>query len=260
MTIITNFNKDFYDSSQVAFSDYLIDPSKIYTTATYSTPTSSITLKNIEECKSTIGYVNKYEYSSYCDIIPTYSEYKTEFLGNFISGTSSTCYIPKNSTLKYLSRMYYDDSYDNDYTGLFYNPTSSIRIENYEKIEKKNKLKSQLHIIVKSRAPEYGHLSDAEWMAMKSLRDMVSEADFRKYIKYGFILVKGASGKIYQVFRNRMHTKVYLKGVLVEEVCVRIRDTSIPPTDNVIAFKTIIETDEDSFKKMGNLYKMKKAA
>jgi hypothetical protein len=34
----------------------------------------------------------------------------------------------------------------------------------------------------------------------------------------------------------------------------------VPPTDNVIAFKAMIETSENLFKNMGNVYKMTKKA
>lgn len=51
---------------------------------------------------------------------------------------------------------------------------------------------------------------------------------------------------------------MYFKGELVEEICVRLK-SGMPPTDNVIAFKTIIETNEKYFALLGNRYNMKKA-
>lgn len=125
---------------------------------------------------------------------------------------------------------------------------------------KRQEIKNNLTIIVKSRAPGRRDIQKNEWVAMQTLREMISEADFRKYLKYGFILVTGQSGKTYQVFRNKSHTKVYLKGELLEEICVRIPDSSIPATDSVIAFKTIIETDENHFASLGNRYNMRQAA
>lgn len=123
-----------------------------------------------------------------------------------------------------------------------------------------HQLKCNLTIIVKSRAmPIYG-ASQSEMVAIESLREMITEADFRKYLVHGFILVKGQSGRIYQIFRNRAHTIVWEKGTVVEEVCVRIRSHKIPLTDNVIAFKILIETSEEEFKKLGNVYNMAEAA
>ena len=80
-------------------------------------------------------------------------------------------------------------------------------------------------------------------------------------MKYGFVLIEGKSGKTYQIFRNAYHTKVWKGGKLIEEVCVRIKSNlKVPPTDNVIAFRTMIRIDEEEFRKIGNVYKMIKAA
>lgn len=105
------------------------------------------------------------------------------------------------------------------------------------------------------------NISDNEKVAIESLREELTEAEYKRYLKYGFINVKASSGKIYQIFRKNWHTKVWLGNKLVEEVCVRLVNTSkVPPTDNVIAFKRMVEIDEDSFRKSGNVYKFKKTA
>lgn len=119
---------------------------------------------------------------------------------------------------------------------------------------------NSLNIIIKSRADFTYNYSQEEWKALHLLREMISENDFRKYLKYGFILVKGASGDTYQIFRTRHHVKVWNKGVCIKEVCIYLTDKYIPKTDKIIAFKTIIETDEGSFLKMGNVYNMQKTA
>lgn len=122
-------------------------------------------------------------------------------------------------------------------------------------------LKSKLTIIVKSRANPIKNVPENEQVAIETLREMITEAEFRKYIKDGFILVRGRSGRVYQIFRDRHHTKVWEKGKLVEEVCVRIDSkANVPPTDNVIAFRTAIMCSEDEFRKLGNVYKMRQAA
>lgn len=113
-----------------------------------------------------------------------------------------------------------------------------------------------LVINVPSRSRPIAGISDDEWRAVDTLREMISEQEYRRYLKDGFISVKGKSGRVYQVFRSTGHTKVWLGGTLVEEICVIIKDKSIPKTDQVIAIKTIIETSEDDFRKLGNVYKM----
>lgn len=97
--------------------------------------------------------------------------------------------------------------------------------------------------------------TEAEKQALLTLREIISEQDFRRYLRYGFLLVKSSSGKIYQIWGNKSHTKVFWKGQRIEEICVRLRQ-HVPPTDNVIAFKIMIETDEQEFRNQGNIYKM----
>lgn len=122
-----------------------------------------------------------------------------------------------------------------------------------------HRAKTAFNLAPKANTRENLFKADAqERVALETLREFVTETEFRKYLKYGFVLVKGRSGDSYQIFRNRSHTKVYRGSKLVEEICVRIRgDQKVPPTDNVIAFKTMIEAgDELEFKRLGNVYKM----
>lgn len=127
-------------------------------------------------------------------------------------------------------------------------------------LNKRSKFKNNLIISRKSRADLIpNNVSDNEKVAIETLREDITEAEFRKYLKYGFVLVKARSGKTYQIFRNRNHTRVWLGGKLVEEICVRIKDYKIPPTDNVIALKTMLEIDEEECRSLANVYKMKAA-
>jgi hypothetical protein len=66
-------------------------------------------------------------------------------------------------------------------------------------------------------------------------------------------VVKGKSGRYYQISSFENHIKVWEQGKVIEEICVYIR--GVPPTDKLIAFKTMIEIDEVSFKKYGNVYR-----
>jgi hypothetical protein len=119
-----------------------------------------------------------------------------------------------------------------------------------------------LTIIVKTRAcTTYGfhNIGPCEQKARDTLREMISESDYRKYLRYGFILTTGRSGKIYQIFAYG-HTKVWEQGVLSDEICVMLKNDKIPHTDRVIALKTMIECSEEEFYRMGNVYKMRKAA
>lgn len=97
--------------------------------------------------------------------------------------------------------------------------------------------------------------TEQEKVAMESLRETLTEGEWHRYLKRGFVVVRGSSGREYQIFRDRWHTKVRDKGKVVAEVCARISGR-VPATDNVIAFKAMIEADEKQFEKVGNVYKM----
>jgi len=152
------------------------------------------------------------------------------------------------------SNYYYTPTYGDGDSTYYYTPVDTTPIA-----QKRREIKEQLTIIVTSRAQELRDIPANEWAAMQTLREMITETEYRKYIRDGFISVRGQSGKVYQIFRNRWHTKVYFRGELVEEICVRLKG-SAPPTDNVIAFKTMIEFDEEYFASLGNRYNMRQAA
>lgn len=121
---------------------------------------------------------------------------------------------------------------------------------------KRSQLKSNLVIAVKSRACPIQGASPEEQIALETLRELISESDYRKYVKHGFLMVQGSDGDMYQVFRTRSHTKVWRDGKVIEEICVRIKDGNVPPTDNVIAFRTLIQINAEAFKEMGNRFPM----
>lgn len=98
--------------------------------------------------------------------------------------------------------------------------------------------------------------SPSEEKAQRTLRDMLSEPEFKKYLKYGFVSILASSGKVYQVFRNTHHIKVWHKGILEEELCVYIKNPKIPPTDKIIAFLIMIMSDEQDLRQISNRYKM----
>jgi hypothetical protein len=114
-------------------------------------------------------------------------------------------------------------------------------------------------IIIRSRGDSVylNKCSSEERIALETLREYITEKEFRRYLRDRFLLVHGSSGKIYQIFRDRWHTKVWWQGQLIEEICVRL-NSNVPPTDNVIAFAHLLLTNEEEFRKLGNVYNMQK--
>lgn len=59
----------------------------------------------------------------------------------------------------------------------------------YQYQQKKLQLKNNMTIIVHSRAQPIRKAGDNEMTAIETLREMITEAEFRKYMVHGFILV-----------------------------------------------------------------------
>jgi hypothetical protein len=74
------------------------------------------------------------------------------------------------------------------------------------------------------------------------MKGMTPEKEWRRYLKYGFVVVQGKSGMFYQVIRGQAHVRVFRKGTKVAELCIKV--PGVPPTDEVIARKIMIEYDE----------------
>jgi len=95
-------------------------------------------------------------------------------------------------------------------------------------------------------------LTPEEIRARQTLREMITEAEWRKYLTNGFVMVKGQSGKFYQVFiSHQERIRVFEKGKHVYNLCIHT-DSNCPPTDHVINMKTIIEYDEDAIYSLAN--------
>lgn len=107
-----------------------------------------------------------------------------------------------------------------------------------------------------SRASEQGRQFDdvtpAEILALQLLRKMVEPDDFRRYLKHGFVTVKAPSGLVYQIGRRAL-IKVWDGADMVCTLCVHLKDSSIPPTDAVVAKMLIAELDERDLWKRSNV-------
>lgn len=90
---------------------------------------------------------------------------------------------------------------------------------------------------------DFTSVSGSEIVALQMLKGMVNQDEWKRYLRYGFILVKGISGLIYQIIRNNEHIKVYRKGNKVAELCISVRG-GVPPTDQVVAKKIMLECNE----------------
>jgi hypothetical protein len=116
----------------------------------------------------------------------------------------------------------------------------------------KSVMKNNLLIKVNSRQkPLQTKAHIEEQRARLTLRDMLSEQDWRRYVTNGFIMVKGSSDYWYQIFVSSGVT-VYKHGKKVHYICIHT-DNTCPPSDHVINMKLLVEFDEAALWKGGNI-------
>lgn len=92
-----------------------------------------------------------------------------------------------------------------------------------------------------------------EQKARDTLRDMLTEKEWRRYITNGFIMVKGScSDYWYQIFSDK-NVRVYHQNKLINSICIH-SDRTCPPTDHVINMKILVELDEKVLWANGNIH------
>lgn len=115
-----------------------------------------------------------------------------------------------------------------------------------------------LTILVRTHCKPVGWPNAPEQMALETLRESLTEDEYRRYLKTGFLNVTGRSGRTYQIPRGSgysPHVVVWERGKKVADICIYLKDDLTPPTDRVIAFKAIIEADEQELWQRGNVFK-----
>jgi hypothetical protein len=170
-------------------------------------------------------------------------------------GTIST-YVTSSTTAANTIVIPYDGTYttvgDNNY--IYYGVTPSAA-----------DMKKSMHMMVRDRmrrnmmvkmgrSRTFSKDTPQELRAQTLLRDMISEAEWRRYVTNGFLMVKGASGRWYQVFRDGRHIQVFERGQRIASICIH-SDQKCPPSDHVINMKVLIEIDEEEVWKGGNVHR-----
>lgn len=113
-----------------------------------------------------------------------------------------------------------------------------------------------LLINVKSHCRPMWPYGASEAVAIETLRESVTENEWRRYMRNGFLCVRGKSGRVYQILAHGHHIAVWESGTKIAEICSYIKDVAVPATDKVIAFKTMVECDEEELWRRGNVYHM----
>jgi len=138
--------------------------------------------------------------------------------------------------------------------------TSNLKETKKEHIKCKLKQFMKSNLFIKTKYTKQDILkmqvSHAEIKARSTLRDSISEKQWRRYLATGFMMIQGESGKWYQVFQNQRHIRVYQKGIMTDRICIHT-DEKCPPTDHVLNIMSLIQNDESLIwtKGVSNVYK-----
>lgn len=87
-----------------------------------------------------------------------------------------------------------------------------------------------------------------EKRARGTLRRIIGEEKFRRFIRDGFITVVSKTGLTYRIFPGHGITEVYARGIMVERFCV-VLTGQFPPTDELLMRYLLILNDEGEFTK-----------
>ena len=94
------------------------------------------------------------------------------------------------------------------------------------------------------RERAFAHISQPEVLALQLLRQLVSQEEFRRFLRYGFVNTQGPSGLAYQI-RRVERVRVWDRGQEIAQLCVHLKDPA-PATDEVILKLLMAEADESA--------------
>ena len=104
-----------------------------------------------------------------------------------------------------------------------------------------------------SRTPIKLAADERELRARETLRRMLGDDGFRRFLRNGFVSVRANSGKVYQIYPGHGMTIVYNQGTPVEKLCVVLRG-DFTPTDSLITRYVMILHDEQHFRGLANVF------
>jgi hypothetical protein len=100
--------------------------------------------------------------------------------------------------------------------------------------------------VIGSRHPAAVGFDQREEMARRTLRRVVGDDQYRRFLKQGFISLKARSGDVYLIYPDHIRTRVFRNGREVEQLCV-VLTADFPPTDSLITRYLMLLNDEREF-------------
>lgn len=102
----------------------------------------------------------------------------------------------------------------------------------------------------------YSHIQSAaderEIRARETLRHIIGEQDYNRFLRRGFVSVRAKSGRLYVIYPGHSLTGVYEDGKLIERLCGDLQG-GFTPTDSLLTRYCLILYDEDQFRSRCNV-------
>ena len=95
---------------------------------------------------------------------------------------------------------------------------------------------------------------EREMRARETLRRVIGNQQFFRFLKQGFITARGKSGVIYQIFPGHTMTIVWHKGKMVEKLCVYL--PGFPDTDQLIMRYLMALNNESQLRSLSNVHRV----
>ncbi|MFA5766526.1 MAG: hypothetical protein WC919_01205 [Candidatus Paceibacterota bacterium] len=111
----------------------------------------------------------------------------------------------------------------------------------------------QAPLFITSRTPIKAAAEEREMRARQTLRKILGDDGFQRFLRNGFVSVRANSGKVYQIYPGHGMTVVYDRGTPIEKLCVVLRG-DFTPTDSLITRYVMILHDEAHFRTLANVW------
>lgn len=250
-------NADSFSKSLVGFNPDNV----VYTSHTL--PAATPSLENIQEASNLI--ISGVPGITFTQTASTFAQ---EFIwDNYIATTSITAYntygINRFGGIN-IGGGYLNVTSDNDNIVTVQLPANygggiSLSLNSVAVVDEKQMLKSFIKSNLLGKVPSrqkmnHSKTTDAELKARDTLRDVLTEKDWRRYITNGFIMVKSLiSPKWYQIFNDYRRINVYLEGKIIQSICIHTDVPECPPTDHILNMLFLVEHSEQELYKLGNV-------
>lgn len=158
----------------------------------------------------------------------------------------------KNISLRYMipTSVLTTGTFSNNDCTTYWNAIQHTPINPKERLRELLRERRGPGVIIKSRI---SHPADIrEVRARQTLRMIVGDKEYRRFLKRGFVLAKNnTSGRVYQIFPNHEFIRVYENSKLICQLCIYLKG-DFTLSDTVITKYLLALNDEDRLWRSAN--------